>query len=353
MYNHSPLIYIPSRVTPNSFASFTSGTALTAVNHYGMQFVYIPRTGNITHIGWRCATLFTGTIAPDITGVSTAAQDTNGTLYGGCAAGSQVNPASNTVYETALGTQAAAVLGNLVCVRYLVTAYGSGSFGLATKNLTGNTSHIPGCRFYTGSLIASPGSNPVLYFKYSDGVIVTPELCWTPNLDAFLGINTGSTPDEYGVQIQRPYPWTLESIHLYGSQPILASDFDIVMYNAAGTVIGNSPMLNVDTDNLYGSAYVGHQLILVNHTPIMAANTPYYIFGKPKTATANTFRLHEVTFGSNAELRGFTDDALYCHAQRTDAGAISVSNTVLPFMKLGIRKIHNLPRRSFPVGSRF
>ena|SRR3990167_2672970 len=352
MLTSSPLILYPIRKLPD-LAGFTAGTALTAANHYAMQFVFIPRTGNISHIGWRSQTSsLVGTIAPDITTMSTTAQDTSGTLYGGCTAGSQVNPASTTVYETALGTAATAVLGDLVCVRYLVSAYTSGSFQLATKNNAGLAVQIPGCRFYTGSLIASPGTTPVLYFKYSDGVIVYPEFCYSVNLEALVGINTGSTPDEFGLQVQRPYPWTLELVRFFGNH-VVATDFDIVMYNAAGTVIGNNPIANIDTDRLYGTAYLGHLVVQVSHAPIMAANTPYYIFGKPKTATANNFRLEEITFGSVAELRGYTDDANACHAQRTDAGAITLSTSIHPMMQIGIRKIHNVPRRVFPVSQRF
>lgn len=280
----------------------------------------VPKSGNISHVGFRTATVTTPqTLRVGIQTLSSG--DASGSAYGSMTAGTQAAPASNTWYEVALGAAAAATAGDMVAA---VIEFDSsvGNLNIAGCLSGSNGSLFPYPSLFTGSW-ARTSAPPILTVKYDDGTYGIIG-AWPVSGISAANFNNASTPDEKALRFQLPFPARITGYEAMLSVASNAADFDVVLYSGTTALATASH----DADNVSGTGSTRRIWGFFNSPQDLAANTVYRLALKP--TTANNITNVEFTFPSNASMASIFGGIEWYWSERTDAGSWSDTTTKRP-----------------------
>lgn len=230
------------------------------------------------------------------------------------------------------GTKRTVVAGELIaCVVDFVNFAASDSVtirsGFQTSGQGGNSYVVDG----SGGSYVAKGTNtlPIIALKYADD---------TYGVSQSFGVATGitseafasnSTPDEKGLKFQVSASLVTNGAWFFGSAD---QDFQLVLYNSAGTAIGTA---TVDKDQMYnGTAQMYHLLHFAEGPITLEQGMDYRIVLKPTTTTATT-NLYSMDIPSGLAVThpmGVAGTLTRTH--RTDAGSWTDTATNLPIMGL-------------------
>lgn len=288
----------------------------------------VPKTGNITHIGFRTGIVTTSdTLRVTLQTIDATTGDPSGSAYGGMVKGTQASLSSNTWYEVALGTQASATMGDQIAAVIEYDSYVAGNLNIsyATSQISKNFPYID---LYTTSWTKTAGTLPVISLKYDDGNYYDAGLLPITafNTQAF---NSGSTPDERALKFKFPYPVRVKGAWVYVSIGSTA-DFDIVLYDSNGTSVLQTKSVDANIVALNGNRRVLH--ILFPATQTLSKDTFYYLSVKPTTANNVTF--DDFSVNSAGVLDAISGGQNFYLSTRTDAGSWTDTTTKRPWSGL-------------------
>lgn len=129
----------------------------------------------------------------------------------------------------------------------------------------------------SGAYAKSSTKTPQVSIQYSDGSYAEVVSCYPVITVGTQTYNNTSSPDEYGLRFQVPFPCKIGGCWLGIDAD---GDFDIVLYDSGGA----TTLKSVDKDNRSTTvAQVGHVLFTTEAT--LAADTTYVLSIKPTSAT--------------------------------------------------------------------
>lgn len=238
----------------------------------------------------------------------------------------QVDPAANTNYALTLNATRSIAQGGLIAVCFDTDTYTSGAIniaGLATYTATG-IQHRPLFSVFSGAAWAiGQSAVPMVTLEADDGTMGVlagglPAPSAAINSHA---INTGTTPDEFGLAFTVDGPtWIGGGGFLV--QSAANADYDIVLY--AGTVA--QATVSVVSDTVVADATV-RPIDVAFPDVACVAGTTYRFVVKP--TTANSVTLYSLDCATAPVLQSFAGNA---HStSRADAGAFTDLTTRIPF----------------------
>lgn len=281
-----------------------------------VAFVFrVPKTGNITHIGFRISTVTTSQ-SLDIALETLTAGDPSGTNYGGSTPGTQAVVASNTWYEVALGTQASATIGDDIAVVIDFTSTIGNlqvTGGLAISSLFPYTDHFT-ASWARGSVI------PNFAIKYDDGsyplVNAVPSSAITSTT-----FGSGTAVDERANRFSVPYETECWGITAMVGCSNSSSNFELRLYS--GTTVVASEAFSAA--NISGTGAVRRIWAKFATGVAINANTVYRVSLIP--TSTNSVIITQLDFASNAILEAMPYGTGFYLSTRADAGAWSDTNT--------------------------
>jgi hypothetical protein len=162
-----------------------------------------------------------------------------------------------------------------------------------------------------------------------------------PGLGATVAINTGTTPDEIGIQFTLPFPVRCAGIVFYNAVGATA-DYDAILYDSDGTTALATASVDATIRGATGAVAFRKWFA----TPqVLAANKTYYAAIKPTTANSITVRYLVLT--SAAHMEQYPGGTSFVMAERTDGGAWTVTTTQRPAISL---ECDMLPRDLHTIG---
>lgn len=286
-----------------------------------VAFIFcVPKTGNITKVGFRVAAVTTAqTIRVSLCTVDAATGDPTTTLYGGSAAGTQASPTANTFFEVTLGTQASATLGDVIAVvlQFNTTA-GSITISPGLTSILGRAGQafpymdVFGTAWTKG---AATGVNciPMCTIGYSDGTYpfngMTPGATTAP---AVVTFNNGSTPDEIGNRFTVPFPCQVSG---FWTTADIDGDVEFVLYDSANAVLA-TVLIDKDEEAVATAAYHTYRPF----APVtLVANAVYRLVAKPTSTTS--LSVYRMTIAAAAMMEQMSGGTTWYETSRTDAGS--------------------------------
>jgi hypothetical protein len=314
-----------------------AGWQISATGHrFGNIFV-VPKSGTITKVGVRIATLTTAVTSRLGLYTLDAGGNPTTTLYGGSAYGT-FTPSANTFSEVTLPTSATAVAGDtvaLVCEfdstagNYFLTGWGGG----APYQI-----QFPYQNFYNGSAWAKVARYYQSAFSvgYSDGSY--PQNGGLPLASTTAGVsyNSSSSPSEYALAFTANCSARIIGIwHAFNQSS--GSDYEARLYN--GTTQLTKCAMDGDFTRSYG---VNAMQWLYFQTPqVIAPGNTYYASLCPTTVNNINSRYLTVPSSSMVEALGFPSEWSVGQASRTGTGAWTSTPTQVPAIGLLIDQIDN------------
>lgn len=322
------LVSVSTMVFPEQLSQVTSTSSLLidASGEKAASVFQVPKTGNITHVGFKTGTVTTPqTLRVELQTVDTTTGDPTGSAYGGMVKGTQASPASNTFYEVALGTQASATIGDIISA---VVEF-DGTVG--NLNISYIASQIarsfPYTDLYTGSWAKSATSIPILTLKYDDGNYYDCQCVPYASVAASSAYNSGSTPDERALKFQVPFSCRAKGMWFYMIPAGATSDLDLVLYDSDGTTALKT--VSFDANFFQTSASSRILTVLFTSSQILLKDTFYRISAKP--TTANNITVYETTVNSAGMWDSMSGGQNCYRSTRTDAGAWTDTTTARPW----------------------
>src|SRR3990167_1252024 len=313
----------PQRVLKLGYASAYGNNLIDASGELVFGVFQVPKTGNITKVGFRTGAVTTAqTLRVGLETVDATTGRPTGTQYGGSAVGTQASPAANTFYEVTLGTQASATVDNDVAI--VVQFDGTiGNLNIVSIDIWDGT--YPYVGRFVGGAWAKTTTTPVMSIEYDDG---THEFCglypWATYANTTY--NNGSTPDERALRFSLPY-----KCRVWGAEANITTasgDADFVLYE------GTTSLTSVTIDkDVVGTMSASRCVTKKFPSPqIITINTEYFLSVKP--TSANSINLMEITTPSAAAMDEM-ELGQNCHfGSRTDAGAWTLDTSRRPMISL-------------------
>jgi hypothetical protein len=187
-----------------------------------------------------------------------------------------------------------------------------------------------------GSANNNNGTQPSanMYCESATATFGNPQI--TPTNQA--SYNSGSTPDEIGVKFTFESSWTT-SFNILGIQGILgvtnsAATANLKLYDSAGNVLQTTSFL---ASEITAGNTGALQRTLFFNTSTLADLTPgstYRITLEATNASLGFTTMLQVAFPNNTVVRSFVGAGTYMKTQRTNAGAWTDTDTVVPAWKL-------------------
>src|SRR3990167_1002287 len=313
----------PQRVLKLGYASAFGSSLIDGSGELVFGVFQIPKTGNITKVGFRTGAVTTAqTLRVGLETVDATTGRPTGTQYGGSAVGTQASPAANTFYQVTLGTQASATVDNEVAA--VVQFDGTiGSLNIVSIDIWDGT--FPYAGKFVGGVWSKLTATPVMSLEYDDG---THEFCglypWATYANTTY--NNTSTPDERALRISLPYKcraWGAEA-----NITMASGDADFVLYE--GTTLLTSVTIDKDVVGAMGASRCVTKKF--PSPQIITPNTEYFLSVKP--TSANSINLMEITTPSAAVMDEMELGQNVHFASRTDAGAWTTDTTRRPMISL-------------------
>jgi hypothetical protein len=158
---------------------------------------------------------------------------------------------------------------------------------------------------------------------------------FTSATDIGSAINSGTTPDEFGMRFRLPTgscsSYSVAGVFVSGL--LGTGDWDLVLYDSNGTT--ELQNITIDKDQIYNAASYPHH-IYFNETTLssLLPNTYYRVTLRP-TSVTNMGTTHYFTLKSAADRTALVDQAADINwCERADAGAWTDTDTRLPVMQL-------------------
>lgn len=211
---------------------------------------------------------------------------------------------SNAIRSTAMETGSKTMShGDLIAIAFEMTARG-GTDSVTLRNRSTGGVGMPYMTTDTGSGVSKAGGAVFdATIEFDDGTIGWIQGCLAWHTYGLTGnINTGTTPDEYALIFQLPFPAMIS-----GAQPMLnlpgtTSDFEVILYSdPLGTPVAERTTA-VDGDLLGGITVTTRYYVPFSSDYSLAKNTKYALAVRP--TTANSLTLMRMGFNTgNAKLR--------------------------------------------------
>jgi hypothetical protein len=228
--------------------------------------------------------------------------------------------------------------GDLIAVGLEFTARaGADSLQIGLAG-TGNNWGYPHASTDTGAGPTVRNSAIQIAIEFDDGTIgwfgsVTPN-----TFDFSLAFNSGSTPDEYGLIYQFPFPTKISGYGIWLTDIATTDDFELILYSdPLGTPVAVNTY-TVDASSVL-SALPLYFDVTMTSLYTLAANTPILLAVRP--TTANNITLTRIALGSGgANLRKMfpcgTDHATYSRSNQSGAfGSADDVNLLASWLWLG------------------
>ena len=280
----------------NQVPSFSSTQLLIdAADESAAAVVEVPKTGNITKVGWRTITVTTGATV-DVR-VETLGSDgfPSGTLWGTNTNGSQVVAGAddNTAFLTVLTAAAAVTEGDRVAivVKNPNTSFGTIEVAALLDDTGGhfaisplNTGTSPAVSYARASVA------PVLWLEYSDGSYAPIYGVW-PISGAITqtSISTSTTPDVMGLLFRVPAPMRVSGFWTWFDYdgPVDIKLVTTAYHQANNTGVLLTKSIGANDEGSVTSAGVQFRKFPGSYD--IAANTNYRLIVEPTSTTAMNF----------------------------------------------------------------
>lgn len=157
---------------------------------------------------------------------------------------------------------------------------------------------------------------PMFGLRYDDGTYEAPcTEVWPATSNTDRTVSSSTTPDEYGIAFQLPFPFKLSEIGIFMLVGTNA-DYTVYVYDASDNVLASIAVDGSVTSSTSARRYSMHYL----STEITgAANTLYRVTFKPGTTTSH--QLTEYTFASLALMGAVEGGSNWYSTGRKSGGA--------------------------------
>jgi len=331
------LVFIPA-YWPSTLGGISVNTTTYLIDAAGEKvglIFQVPQDGDITHIGFRTATVTTGdTLKVGLYNLDASGNPDTTSPYKGMVAGTKVvaDTDDNTYFEVALATPATgAVKGDFVAIVIEYNAYVAGNMTIAGINAGGVSFGCPyGDLFTTAWTKQGTVGTPFVTIRYNGTYYPIPAV-YPAGTSGILSVtySVNTTPyDEYGIHINLPVP--VRVVGAWMSAAISAgANHEVNLYQ--GTTVLKS--LSVDGDYTAGISVVRPQHRMFSSPQTLSANVDYYLSIRP-TTTANV-TLPSLTVPSDAAAAQMHTGSWAYRVKRVDQGAWDTSDTtIFPVMGL-------------------
>ena len=335
--NFGPFLWPQTYLT--KFDSSTSQTLDAAADRHAIVFS-VPKTGNITAVGWATRTVTSSqSVDVRLETIDGTTGYPSGTLIDSPtnqASATRATVASNTYYEETLTAAQAVTMGQVIaCVVQFTGTAGT----IQTLNLDSLASAVGfpyGVFNTTGTYAKNINRVMNIVLKYDDGSYYEVG-CPPPVISTTMSVayNSGSATDEYALKFTPQVPITVSG--WWGSiQPATGGTYDIVLYDSDG--ITALKTVSYDGDNFGGTATSGHLRGYFNGTQILQAGVAYRLALKPTNTTNVT--LYYLEFNSSAILGALSGGPNAFQSSRVDAGSwVDTATTKRPWLGLIVSAI--------------
>lgn len=199
--------YLPQPPSAGNASPAYTFLTIDAASEKAAMIFEVPKSGTVSHIRWGSRTVTTGaTVDVRLETVSTSTGNPTGTLYGTNTNGSQVvgNGDDNTWFRTALTASATVTKGDTIAV-VIVNPGSPGNMQVACLDFP---SRFPYIALDAGGY-GRTSVLPMAALEYNDGSFAESPGVWPASAINSVTINSGTTPDEWGLLFQMPVPCSI------------------------------------------------------------------------------------------------------------------------------------------------
>ena len=322
MQTIQPYLTLPAAFISTYFNTLT----LDAAGEKAAFITQIPKTGTISKVGFRTGVVTTAqTLKVSLQGVNSSG-DPDGTILGsGNAYGTQASPASNTFYTVTLTAGLSVTRGAAVAV---VIEFDSTSGSLIIVAAAKTNSAADNYQLYSDlytTAWAKASNWPTVSFEYSDGSYSGGT---TIPVSAFAAatFNSGSTPDEFGIYFQCPFPCSVSGVWILAD---LDADATIKLYGSDGsTVLASSALPSAQRPGV--ALAIIHRLF--SSSVSLSKDTWYRLTISPDSVS--NIVINRWAVPSAAAMDSLPLGQKCYETSRTDAGAWAETTTNRPLMGL-------------------
>lgn len=304
----------------NSLVTQNSESITTTTGKFAFIF-RIPKTGTLSKMAFLVAAAATpATTDCRLETVSLVDGNPTGTLY---AVGANATFTPSVGWTTiTLGTPPSVTAGDLVAL--VISATGV-AISITIGDLQIQDAHFPAPARFAATW-SKRSERPQMGLEYNDGTYGYVPDAYPVSAVALTSYNSGSTPDEYALKFQLPFPARCAGFWCVVDGD---GDFDIVLYDSDGTSVLATQSFDKD---MRFSANTGLYMGRWSATASLTLSTGYWLAIKPTTATS--IALPRFTYPSTAAMAATDGGANFSEASRTDAGAWSNNTTGRPICGL-------------------
>lgn len=316
-------------------------------NGEAFGFVFqVPKTGSIRKVGFRTGTTVTAsdTLRLGLYTVLTTSGVPTSSLYGGSATGTVSGLVANTTYTVTLGTDASAVVGDIIALVIEFEAYVSGNLNLAGMGSAGTAQQgvFPYTVFRantTSSIWTKQTPSPVFWVEYSDGSYAYIPVSSPYSAITTVAVDVNASPaDEYALTFSLNFPARLSGIGTFittNDGPFNVKFYDVTAGSTATFMYVSSATFNPSTSN-------GYMTVLQSSNPVnLGADKTYRISLQPTTTTTKT--IYYATFPNLLSMNQTPGGVDFYMSTTTNSGAWSDSPTRRPFISLILDKFNTVP----------
>ena len=305
---------------------FGSSTAMTASTHKVVINGVVPKSGEISSVGFRFGAVTKGVTTEllvslqnlDLANGPPARPDGTVDQSGTVSSGSIV---SNAFVTVTLSTSRTVTVGDLLAVVLEFNTFNaSDSITVASLVVVaGAISQLSVVSHYNGTAwTATTTQQPILTLGYSDGT-VTSFLSTVPTTSiTSSAFSSSSSPNERGI---RWVPTARQIVVGLWTTLIPSADHDMVLYDSAGNELG---VISVDA-NIVRTSALRPQYHLFSSPVTVTADATYYLTIRPTTTTNITVYTCSLNAAADREAWPLGTEA--DGATRTGTGAWTISST--------------------------
>ncbi len=323
--------------------TYALNTTMDAAGELCGSVLEIPKTGNISKIGFRTGTVtVSDTLKISLQTVDEATGRPTGTLIHADAYGTQAGLAANTTYWVSLQNDVAVTRGDIVAPVVEFNSYVAGNLRITRSIGNSGFENFPYVFEYVGSVWTFSSSPPNFGIEYDDGVIEPINITLPAVLALTPSWDTNDNPDRRGLRFSVPYNCRLSGIF---ALIYLPADANIEIYDSDGTTIIPDGTISMDA-NLAGSAGA-KPIVKILTTPIeLTKDTFYRIVLHPTTGTnINLYVLDVTNDGANEAMNAIDGGVNFhyttCHGSPSVEGNWTQTATKRPLIGIMIDQLES------------
>ena len=201
---------------------------------------------------------------------------------------------------------------------------GADTVGLRNLDSSGNAGYLDsGVALFTSSW-ANQGTLATVILEFTDGTFGTLDTGYPCSAEALLTYNSGSTPDEYCMELTFPFPVKVDGAWVGAFPAATGADFDVILYDGTTPMTGGS--VTVDSNATGPAIGTERQTVVTFSQEItLAKNTTYRLAVKP--TSANNISLQYFDVNAANHLQAHAGGTAWIINSRTDAGAWGTATT--------------------------